>query len=209
MFRQASVWLEGRLLPLAAWLVAIAGTASILAIATSGAAPSHSLAAQGGAAVRLPPTHGRPDPADPGASSATAAPRSAPSASAADAAASRAVLRDDGTLAQLLQGIAYRVVSISPWTDATGRSELGTVVGIQLDAPLTATTRLPGVRFSPDGATYRRLAIPAKVTGATTLRLLVDLHSKQVVSAMPPDSTLSAAPDTRGLYPAPGDANGS
>jgi hypothetical protein len=190
-------------------LAAIAGTAMILAIATSVAAPSHPLAAQHGAPVRVPPAPGRPDPSDPGASSAAAAPTRAPAASAADAAASRAVLKDDGTIAQLLHGIAYRVVSISPWADGTGRGELGTVVDIRLDAPLTATTRLPGVRFSPDGTTYRRLAIPATVTGATTLRLLVDLRSKQVVSATPPDSTLSPTPDTHGLYPAPGDANGS
>jgi hypothetical protein len=204
-----SGWLKGRLVPLAAWLVAVAGTASILAIATSGAAPSQTLAPRDGVPVRVPPAQGRPAPSDPGASSAAAAPKGAPSASAADAAASRAVLRDDGTLAGLLHGIGYRVVSISPWTDGTGRGELGTVVGIRLDAPLTATTRLPGVRFAPDGATYRRLTIPAKVTAATTLRLLVDLRSKQVVSAMPPDSALSATPDTHGLYRAPGHANGS
>jgi hypothetical protein len=195
--------------PLAAWLVAVAGTASILAIATSGAAPSHPLAAQGGVPVRVPPVQGRPDPADPGAASATAAPKGAPSASAADAAATRAVLADDGTLAGLLHGIAYDVVSISPWTDGTGRAALGTVVEIRLATPLTATTQLPGVRFGSDGATYRRLTIPAKVTDATTLRLLVDLNSKQVVSAMPPDAALSATPDTHGLYRAPGHENGS
>jgi hypothetical protein len=208
VFRQGSAALK-RLRPLAGWLVAIAGTALILAIATSGAAPSHTLATQDGAPVRLPPTPGHPDPSDPGASSAAVAPKGPPNASAADAAASRAVLSDDGTFAQLLHGTAYSVVSISPWTDASGRSELGTVVDVRLDAPLTATTRLPGIRFAPDGATYRSLTIPAKVTGATTLRLLVDLHAKQVVSAMPPDSTLSPAPDTVDLYRAPGDANGS
>jgi len=209
VFRQTSAWLRGRLLPLAAWLVAITGTASILAIATSGAAPSHSLAAPSGVAVRLPPAHGRPDPADPGAAAAAAAPKRAASASAADAAASRAVVGGDGTLAQLLHGIGYRVTSISPWADGTGRGALGTVVDIGLDAPLTATTRLPGVRFSADGTRYTRLTIPAKVTGAATLRLLVDLRSRQVVSAMPPDETLSPTPDTHGLYPAPGDENGS
>jgi hypothetical protein len=198
-----------RLLSLAAWLVAIAGTALILAIATSAAPPSHPLATQDGVPVRLPPASGRPDPSDPGASAAAAAPKAAPNASAADAAASRAVLRDDSTFAALLHGTAYRVMSISPWTDAAGRGELGTVIDIRLDAPLTATTRLPGVRFASDGATYKRLMIPAKVTDATRLRLLVDLHAKQVVSAMPPDATLSAAPGTRALYPAPGDANGS
>jgi hypothetical protein len=197
-----------RLLSLAAWLAAIAGTASILALATSGAAPSHTLATQRGMPVRVPPAPGRPDPSDPGASGAAVAPKGAPNASAADAAASRVVLRNDGTFAQLLDGIAYRVESISPWTDATS-GQLGTVVDIQLDSPLTATTRLPGVRFMPDGATYRRLMIPVKVADATTIRLLVDLRSKQVVSAMPPDATLSAAPDTRGLYRAPNDAHGS
>jgi hypothetical protein len=209
VFGQTSAWLRGRLLPLAGWLVAIAGTASILAIATSGAAPPHTLAAQDGVPVRLPPAPGRPDPSDPGASAAAVAPKGPPNASAADAAASRAVLRNDSTFAQVLHGIPYRVVSISPWTDATGGGELGTVVDVQLDAPLTATTRLPGVRFNPDGTTYRKLTIPAKVTDATTVRLLVDLHSEEVVSAMPPDSTLSATPDTVDLYRAPGDANGS
>jgi hypothetical protein len=159
--------------------------------------------------VRLPPAAGRPDPSDPGASAAAVAPKGAPHASTADAAASQAVLRDDSTLAQILHGIPYRIESISPWTDATGNSQLGTVVDIQLDSPLTATTRLPGIRFTPDGATYRRLMIPVKVTDATTMRLLVDLDSKQVVSAMPPDPTLSPTPDTHGLYAAPGDANGS
>lgn len=209
MFGQTSGWLGRRLLPLAGWLVVIAGTASILALATSGAAPSNTLATQHGLPIRVPPTPGHADPSDPGASAAAAAPTAAPSASTADAAASQAVLGDDDTFAQLLHGIAYRVVSISPWTDATGRAELGTVVDIRLDSPLTGTTRLPGVRFAPDGATYHRLTIPARVDGAMTLTLLVDLHSKQVVSAMPPDETLSATPDTRGLYPAPGDANGS
>jgi hypothetical protein len=47
------------------------------------------------------------------------------------------------------------------------------------------------------------------VTEATTLTLLVDLNTQQVVSAMPPDATLSPAPDTHGLYRAPGDAHGS
>lgn len=209
MFGQTSAWLGRRLLPLAVWLAAIAGTALILAIATSGAAPSHTLATQHGMPVRPPPAPGRPDPSDPGASAATVAPKGAPNASAADAAASQAVLRDDSTFAQLLHGIAYRIESISPWTDATGGSQLGTVVDIQLDSPLTATTRLPGVRFMPDGATYRRLTIPVTVADATTMRLLVDLRTQQVVSAMPPDSTLSATPDTRGLYRAPNDANGS
>ena len=208
MFRQGSVW-SSRLLALAGWLAAIAGTASILAIATSGAAPSHTLATQAGAPVRLPSAAGRHDPPDPGAAAAAVAPKGPPSASAADAAASRAVLRDDGTFAQLLHGIGYRVVSISPWTDASGRGELGTVVDIQLDAPLTTTTRLPGVRFTPDGVSYRRLAIPARVTDATTLRLLVDLHGKQVVSAMPPDETLSPTPSTPNLFPAPGGEHGS
>jgi len=198
-----------RLLPLAGWLVALAGTAMILAIATSGAAPSHPLATQDGAPVRLPPAPGHVDPTDPGASAAAAAPKGPPSASAADAATSRSVLKDDGTFAQLLHGIPYRVVSISPWTDATGDSQLGTVVDIQLDAPLTTTTRLPGVRFSPEGTRYGRLMIPANVTGATTMTLLVDLHSHQVVSAMPPDSTLSPAPGTVNLYSAPGGPNGS
>jgi hypothetical protein len=191
------------------WLAAIAGTASILAIATSGAAPSHTLATQHGMPVRLPPASGRPDPSDPGASAASVAPEGAPPASAADTAASRAVLDDDGTLAQLLHGVGYRIASISPWTDATGDSELGTVVDVQLDAPLTVTTRLPGVRFNPDGTSYRKLTIPVKVTAATTMRLLVDLHSQQVVSAMPPESTLSPTPDTHGLYRAPADAHGS
>jgi hypothetical protein len=209
VFRRLSGWLRGRLVPLAAWLAAIAGTASILAIATSGAAPSQNLASQGGVPVRVPPVQGQPDPADPGAASAAAAPKGAASASAADAAATRAVLANDGTLGQLLDGIAYDVVSISPWTDGTGRGELGTVVAIRLAAPLTATTGLPGVRFADDGTTYRTLTIPAKVSGATTLRLLVDLNSKQVVSAMPPDATLSATPDTHGLYRAPGHENGS
>lgn len=209
MLRQTSVWLRSRLLPLAVWLTAIAGTASILAIATSGAAPSQTLATRQGAPVRLPPVHGRPDPADPGAGAAAVAPKRAASASAAAAAASRAVVAGDGTLAQLLHGIGYRVVSISPWADGTGRGTLGTVVDVQLDAPLTATTRLPGVRFSTDGTRYTRLTIPAQVTGATTLRLLVDLRSKQVVSAMPPDATLSPTPGTHGLYPAPGGEHGS
>lgn len=208
MFGQGAIWAR-RLLPLAAWLAAIAGTASILAIATSGAAPSHTLATQTGAPVRLPPAPGRHDPPDPGAASAAAAPKGPPSASAAAAGASRAVLRNDGALAQLLHGVGYRVASISPWTDGSGRGELGTVVDIQLDSPLTTTTRLPGVRFAPDGSSYTRLAISAKVTGATTLRLLVDLHAQQVVSAMPPDATLSPTPDTHGLYPAPGDEHGS
>ena len=208
MFGQGAIWAR-RLLPLAGWLAAIAGTASILAIATSGAAPSHTLGAQTGAPVRLPPAPGRHDPPDPGAASAAAAPKGPPNASPADAAASRAALKNDGAFAQLLHGVGYRVESISPWTDATGRGELGTVVDIQLDAPLTTTARLPGVRFAPDGSTYRRLTIPAKVTGATTLRLLVDLHSRQVVSAMPPDATLSPTPDTHGLYPAPGGEHGS
>jgi hypothetical protein len=198
-----------RLLPLAAWLTAIAGTALILAIATSAAPPSHTLGAQDGVPVRLPPTAGRPDPSDPGASAAAVAPKGPSNASAAVAAASRAVLRSDKTFAQLLHGVGYHVVSISPWTDSAGRGELGTVVDVRLDAPLTGTTRLPGIRFTPDGTSYRRLVIPAKVTDATTLRLLIDLHAQQVVSAMPPDATLSATPDTHGLYPAPGDANGS
>jgi hypothetical protein len=209
MFGHTSAWLRRRLLPLAGWLVATAGTALILAIATSGAAPSHTLATQHGAPVRVPPAPGRSDPSDPGASAAAVAPKGAPSASAPDAAASRAVLRDDGTLAQVLHGIAYRIESISPWTDATGASQLGTVVDIQLGSPLTAATRLPGVRFTAGGVTYTTLLIPAKVTGATTMRLLVDLRSKQVVSAMPPDATLSPTPDTHGLYAAPGDKNGS
>jgi hypothetical protein len=198
-----------RLGSLAAWLVAVAGTALILAIATSGAAPSHTLVTQHGVPVRVPPASGRPDPSDPGAPAAAVAPHGAPSASAADAAASRAVLGGDGTLAEVLHGIAYRVESISPWTDATGDRQLGTVVDVRLDTPLTATTRLPGVRFSADGATYRRLLIPAQVTGATTMRLLVDLHARQVVSAMPPDATVSPTPDTHGLYAAPGDRHGS
>jgi hypothetical protein len=209
VFGQGTVWLGRRLLPLAVWLAAIAGTALILAIATSGAAPPHTLAAHDGAPVRLPPAPGRPDPADPGAASAAVAPSRAPNASAADAAASRAVLRDDDTLAQLLGGIGYGIVSISPWTDTSGAGALGTVVDIRLDAPLTATTRLPGVRFTRDGTTYRRLTIPVNVTGATTLRLLVDLRAQQLVSVMPPDATLSPTPETHGLYRAPGDAHGS
>jgi hypothetical protein len=209
VFGQTSAWLRGRLVPLAGWLVAIAGTASILALATSGAAPSHSLGAERGMPVRVPPTPGRPDPSDPGASSAAVAPKGPPHVSAADAAASRAVLRRDSTFAQLLHGVGYRIESVAPWTAATGRGELGTVVDVRLDAPLTATTRLPGARFTPDGTSYRKLTIPARVTGATTLRLLVDLHAQQVVSAMPPDATLSPTPDTHGLYAAPGDAHGS
>lgn len=209
MFGQGTVWLGRRLLPLAGWLVAIAGTALILAIATSGAAPSHTLATQHGMPVRLPPPPGGPDPSDPGAASAAAAPKGAPNASAADAAASRAVLGNDGTLAQILDGIAYRVVSIAPWTDGTGHSALGTVVDIQLAAPLTAITQLPGVRFTSDGSAYRQLTIPVKVTGATTLTLLVDLQAQQIVSAMPPDATLSPTPDTHDLYRAPADAHGS
>lgn len=209
MFGRASARLRGRLPLLAAWLVAIAGTASILAIATSGAAPSHPLAAQNGAPVRVPPVAGRADPPDPGAAAAAVAPRGPPAAGAADAAATRAVLRSDAALAQVVHGIPYRVTSISPWTDATGTSNLGTAVDVQLDAPLTVTTQLPGVRFNPDGTTYRQLTIPAHVTDATTLRLLVDLNTKRVVSAMPPDATLSPTPDTHGLYRAPGDAHGS
>jgi hypothetical protein len=119
------------------------------------------------------------------------------------------VLANDGTFAQLLHGIAYRVESVSPWTDATGHNQLGTVVDIQLDSPLTTTTRLPGVRFAADGTTYTKLLIPVRVTDATTLRLLVDLHAQQVVSVTPPDATLSPTPDTHGLYRAPGDAHGS
>ena len=198
-----------RLLALAGWLAAIAATASLLAIATSGAAPPRPLAAQEGAPVRLPPAAGHADPSDPGAGAAAVAPRGPPSASAADAAAARAVLRDDGAFAQLLDGIGYRVTSITPWMDTAGSGQLGTVVAIQLDSPLTATTRLPGVRFAPDGSTYARISIPAQVTGATSMQLLVDLHSRQVVSAMPPDETLSPTPATRGVYPAPGGAHGS
>jgi len=194
---------------LAAWLVALAGTASILAIATSGAAPSHPLAAQDGAPVRVPPAAGRADPADPGAAAAAVAPRGPPAASAANAAASRAALGGDATLARILQGIPYRITSISPWTDASGGSVLGTAVDIRLDSPLTATTELPGVRFDPDGVTYRQLRIPVHVTAATSFTLLVDVGTKRVVSAMPPDATLSPTPDTHGLYRAPGDAHGS
>lgn len=212
MSRRTSVWWgrsSSRLVSLAAWLVAIAGTASILAIATSGAAPPRTLATQHGLPVRVPPSPGHADPSDPGAPAAAVAPKGAPSAGAADAAASQAVLRDDAALAQVLHGIAYRVESVSPWTDAAGEGQLGTVVEIRLDRPLTATARLPGVRFDAGGATYRRLLIPAKVTGATTMRLLVDLRSQQIVSAMPPDAALSPTPDTHGLYAAPGDRHGS
>jgi hypothetical protein len=209
VFGQLSALLRGRLLPFAGWLVAIAGIASILAIATSGAAPSRSLGTQAGAPVRVPPAAGRADPPDPGAAAAAVAPRGPPAASAADAASTRAVLRNDRTLAQVLHGIPYRITSISPWTDAAGGGVLGTVVEIRLDSPLTATTRLPGVRFNPDGASYRQLTIPVQVTAATTMRLLVDLRSQQLVSAMPPDATLSPTPDTHGLYRAPGDAHGS
>ncbi|MGN6187492.1 MAG: hypothetical protein ACTHOE_01225 [Conexibacter sp.] len=189
--------------------MAIAGTALILALATSGAAPSHTLAAQNGAPVRVPPPQHGAAPPDPGAAAASVAPHGPPSASAADAASSRAVLRSDATFADLLHGVGYRVVSISPWTDATGAGQLGTVVDVQLDAPLTATTELPGVRFDADGTTYRELSIPVKVTGATTMTLLVDLHSRRVVSAMPPDATLAPTPATHGLFAAPGDRHGS
>ena len=210
MFGRISALSRKKLVLLTAWLAAIAGTAAILAIATSGAAPSQPLAAQNGAPVRVPPAAaGHADPPDPGAAAAAVAPRGPPAASPADAAATRAVLGGDATLARILQGIPYRVTSISPWTDATGGGVLGTAVDIQLDSPLTATTDLPGVRFDPDGATYRQLTIPVHVTGATTFRLLVDVDARQVVSAMPPDATLSPTPDTHGLYRAPGDAHGS
>jgi len=189
--------------------VAVAGTALILAIATSVAAPSHGLATQQDAPVRVPPTPGRADPPDPGGTAASVTPNGPPAASAADAAAARAMLRSNAAFAQVLHGIPYRVTSISPWTDATGSGVLGAAVDIQLDAPLTATTQLPGVRFDPDGVTYRQLTIPVKVTAATTMRVLVDLHTQQVVSAMPPDATLSPTPATHGLYRAPGDAHGS
>jgi hypothetical protein len=57
---------------------------------------------------------------------------------------------------------------------------------------------------------YSKLSIPAKVTGAMSLTVLVDLGLRQVVSIMPPDSTLSAVPGTSSVtVPAPGGPNGS
>jgi hypothetical protein len=109
----------------------------------------------------------------------------------------------------LLGGIRYTVVSASPWTDDAG-AQLGTVLSVSLSSPLSVTANLPGIRFAPDGSSYSELTIPAKVSGATTLTVLVDLRSHRVVSVMPPDSTLTETPQTKNAtLTAPGGQNGS
>jgi hypothetical protein len=198
-----------RLVPLAAWIVAVLGTALALSLATQAAGPSPSGGAENALPVRPPPAAAAPDPPDPGAAAAAHAPKGPPAADPADVGAAEAVLRTDGTFRQLLGGIPYRVVSTTPWTNATGDTQLGTMLNLQLLSPLSGSVRLPGVRFGADGTSYVGLSIPAQVTNATTLTVLVDLRSRQVVSAMPPDSTLAQAPGTVDMFPAPGGPGGN
>jgi hypothetical protein len=201
--------LGGRFVVFIAWIAAVFGTALILALATRAAAPSSQVQAADATQVRLPPTSGAPYPPDPGATAASAAPKGPPPADPADASASKAVLANDQTFQQLLGGIRYRVVSIAPWTNESGDTRLGTVVHLQLLSSLNASTSLPGVRFNPDGTTFVQLMIPVKVTDANTLRVLIDLRTHQVVSAMPPDSALSPVAGTNNVVVATGGSGGS
>lgn len=193
-----------RLAQLAVWVAAVLAAASVIAIATSGAAPrSGPLAPDEGLPVRPPPVQGQPDPPDPGAADAARAPGRQPAA-AADVAASLALARNDVTLRKIIGSTPYTVTSSQPWTTGDGSRQLGTQLEVKLDAPISGAMRLPGIRFNPDGSSYRPLALNAQVADASTLTLLVDLQSKRVVSVMPPDSALTELPGNEHSTPASG-----
>jgi hypothetical protein len=193
-----------RVAQLSVWVGAVLGVALVLALATSHATTSPVPAGPDDVApVRLPPAPGLPDPADPGGDAAARAPGRQPAAPA-DVAASLTLVRNDVVLRRILGSVQYQVVGSQPWLNEAGDDVMGTELDLQLASPLSGPARLPGIRFNPDGKSYRQLMLNATISGATTLSVLVDLQSKRVVSVMPPDSTLSELPGNAHVTPASG-----
>jgi hypothetical protein len=127
--------------------------------------------------------------------------------------AAEAVLETDQVFKKIIGGIGYTVTASTPWEDNAGASVLGTQLTLQLDSPLSGTFQLPGVSFpssvdpSTDPRTYQELMVPLTVTGATTLTVLVDLGAHKVASVQPPQSTLTATPNTPSYSSAQGNGN--
>lgn len=184
-------------LPLAGWTAALAGTALALSLATNAAGPQASPPSV--ITVPAPPAPGTPSVLTP----PPGLQAQSPPANSADLAASEAVLSNDPTFQRLLGKIGYTVVSSTPWEDNAGSSQLGTELTLKLNSPLNGVFRLPGVSFdSPSNPRdYTPRMIPARVTGASTLTVLVDLGSHTVVSVLPPDSTLSPVAGTPAAPP--------
>jgi hypothetical protein len=194
-----------RLLHLSIWVAAVLATGLVIAIATSSATPSSSnLATADPTPVRLPPIPGKPDPPDPGAADAAAHAGGPPPAAPADLARALSIARSDATLQKILGSIAFQVTGSQPWFNSAGDQLIGTELDLRLSAPLSGAERLPGVRFNADGSAYRQLMLNARVTDASTMTVFVDLRSKRVVSAMPPDSTLTELPGNQHFTPTGG-----
>jgi len=193
-----------RVAQLSVWVVAVLGTAFIIAFATSNAAsPNRSLAPDDGPVVRPPPVPGAPDPADPGAADAAQAPGRRPAAPA-DVAASLSLARNDAVFRRILGSTGYSVADSQPWLSEDGATQLGTELELNLDSPLSGPARLPGVRFNDNGKSYRQLMLNAAISGATTLTVFVDLQSQRIVSVMPPDSTLTELAGNAHITPSSG-----
>jgi hypothetical protein len=193
-----------RIAQLSVWVAAVLGTAFIVAFATSNAAsPNRSLAPNDGPIVRPPPVPGAADPADPGAADAAQAP-GRQHAAPADVAASLSLAKNDAVFRRVLGSIGYSVADSEPWMSEDGATQLGTELDLNLDSPLSAQARLPGVRFNDNGKSYRQLMLNAAISGATTLTVFVDLQSQRVVSVMPPDSTLTELSGNAHVTPSSG-----
>jgi hypothetical protein len=193
-----------RVAQLSVWVTAVLGAAFIIAFATSNAAsPNRLLAAADGPIVRPPPVPGEPAPADPGAADAAQAPGRQPAAPT-DVAASLSLAKNDAAFRRILGSIGYSVADSQPWLSEDGATQLGAELDLKLDSPLSGPARLPGVRFSDNGKSYRQLMLNAAISGATTLTVFVDLQSQRVVSVMPPDSTLTELPGNARITPSSG-----
>lgn len=172
--------MRDRLVPLLCGLLAMTGLALLVAPGTLGA---------------LRAVIGAPAAPSIQGANAIAPDEAVPTLDAGEQKLATSLLAADDSVGRVLGGIGFQVSQLGPWTGRRGRL-VGAAAVLTLDRPLTGERAWPLIRYDHTEQTtppYRSRVEHLDVRNATQIDVLIDFHTRRVVSLQPDGPSLSVA----------------
>lgn len=111
-----------------------------------------------------------------------------PALTASQTRVARHVTAADPTLKLLLLHSGYTITDDVPWTDTGSDVVIGDDLTLSLNQPLSGTFTLPTLHYDPTGGTATPIRLHEAISGATVLKVGVDLRTRSVVNIQPDDN---------------------